>query len=455
MVGVRGTPNFSNDVMIRVTNDRVLHGVDLASNPPMSYYKFKHVSERECAEKQFEKYASYDESESESEGAVFVESEGESDVSAHQQACSQCRVVHLWWCTGRVKGRDDVPCITTHSSFITLDYSQHNLLSLLHSAFVFPRLSATPSPSSLTTIADAAQCTLDALQALQTPHSPAFLDDINQRIILVKLLKALFTHIATKASNGAVFFVRSTLNYCWNRVMERDDLFSMAVLIIYCRVYSRAMKNDILQCVENSKHVDADNVLITLAGVFDRWQCWDRKMETLKYVLNSAKLSYHFIVSYDHNGSKGIQSSSSTPNNARYSRNRSAEDDDPVSVKRGGSRMTEDVADFSLTHEHENGGSPVVAVCAVCHEPLQGLFVICQFCRHAFHVAHYREWFASNEKCPVVNCPHCCNHSQTADTSPLSVSCINYIIPVKVHHACKHTYKHAYRTRAIEKEQDG
>ena len=33
--------------MIRVTNDRVLHGVALASTPPMSYYKYKHVRERE------------------------------------------------------------------------------------------------------------------------------------------------------------------------------------------------------------------------------------------------------------------------------------------------------------------------------------------------------------------------------------------------------------------------
>ena len=32
--------------MIRVTNDRMLRGMDLASNPPMSYYKFKHVCAR-------------------------------------------------------------------------------------------------------------------------------------------------------------------------------------------------------------------------------------------------------------------------------------------------------------------------------------------------------------------------------------------------------------------------
>ena len=355
-----------------------------------------------------------------------MESESESDSSTHKQMCSQCNMVHLWWWKRRITPRDDSPCIT-HHSFITLDYSQHNLLSLLHSAFVFPRLSATPSPDSIATIADAAQRTLNALQAL---HSPAFLCDINRRIILVKLLKALFTHISTKASNGAVFFVRSTLNHCWNSVVEEGDLFSLVVLVVYCRVYSRAMKTDVLQCVENSKRVDVDNMLITLAEVFDRRQCWGRKMETLKYVLNSGKLTHHFIVSYDcPNGPKGFQSSSSTPNNVRNSRNRNAEEEDSAFGKRGGSsRLTDGVVtEFSsVTPEQENGGSPVVTLCAVCHQPLQGLFVICQFCRHAFHVAHYREWFAANENCPVVDCHHCCNHSQTADMSPYCVSCTRW-----------------------------
>lgn len=331
-------------------------------------------------------------------------------------------MVHLWVWTAGVRRRDDSPCITHHSSFITLDYSQHNLLSLLHAAFVFPRLSVTPSPASIATIADAAQRTLDALSAL---HNPVYLCDINRRIILVKLLKALFTHVATKASNGAVFFVRSTLNHCWNSVVEEGDLFSLAVLVAYCRVYSRAMKTDVLQCVENSKRVDADNMLIALAEVFDRRQLWGRKMETLKYVLNSAKLAHHFIVSYDcPNGPKDSQSSSSTPNNVRNSRNRSAEDEDATPARRGSARTTEGVVtEFSSTPGDENEGSPTGMLCAVCRQPVQGLFVICQFCRHAFHVAHYREWFAANEYCPVVDCHHCCNHSQTADASPLCVSC--------------------------------
>ena len=75
-------------------------------------------------------------------------------------------MVHLWVWTAGVRRRDDSPCITHHSSFITLDYSQHNLLSLLHAAFVFPRLSVTPSPASIATIADAAQRTLDALRRI-------------------------------------------------------------------------------------------------------------------------------------------------------------------------------------------------------------------------------------------------------------------------------------------------
>ena len=81
------------------------------------------------------------------------------------------------------------------------------------------------------------------------------------------------------------------------------------------------------------------------------------------------------------------------------------------------------MTEFSSTPGDENEGSPTGMLCAMCRQPVQGLFVICQFCRHAFHVAHYREWFAANEYCPVVDCHHCCNHSQTADASPLCVSC--------------------------------
>ena len=53
--------------------------------------------------------------------------------------------------------------------------------------------------------------------------------------------------------------------------------------------------------------------------------------------------------------------------------------------------------------------------CALCKKQIYGLFIICQFCNHAFHVDHYIQWFEEKEECPVRGCQHYCNHSLSTE----------------------------------------
>ena len=114
-------------------------------------------------------------------------------------------------------GSENSPCLFQHSPIIVLDYTQHSLLTLLAEATVLPTRPATSTADAITQMATATQQTI---RNLQFTHNPALSFDVNRRIVLLKLFNALFTHTSTKASNGAVFFVRSLLNRCWNSVVK-------------------------------------------------------------------------------------------------------------------------------------------------------------------------------------------------------------------------------------------
>ena len=47
--------------------------------------------------------------------------------------------------------------------------------------------------------------------------------------------------------------------------------------------------------------------------------------------------------------------------------------------------------------------------CAVCHKPVQGLYVWCQGCGHGGHLEHISEWLEENKKCPF-GCGHRCEY---------------------------------------------
>ena len=98
----------------------------------------------------------------------------------------------------------------------------------------------------------------------------------------------------------------------------------------------------------------------------------------------------------------------------------------PIEVTATRSRHKTDIDEDSLRRSiasstiDETPNSPYAhevntVCCAVCKKPIRGLFIICQFCNHAFHMKHYIKWFEEKEECPVNECHHYCNHSLSTD----------------------------------------
>ncbi|XP_019871139.2 GATOR complex protein WDR24 isoform X2 [Aethina tumida] len=47
------------------------------------------------------------------------------------------------------------------------------------------------------------------------------------------------------------------------------------------------------------------------------------------------------------------------------------------------------------------------SLCSICHQVVKGLYAWCQGCSHGGHVAHIKQWFSMNIKCPT-GCGHSC-----------------------------------------------
>jgi len=68
-----------------------------------------------------------------------------------------------------------------------------------------------------------------------------------------------------------------------------------------------------------------------------------------------------------------------------------------------------------------------VAMCFICHEPVQGMFVWCPGCGHGGHLEHALQWFgglngkAVRTVCPT-GCGHRCNFVQMASAFPRTMS---------------------------------
>lgn len=50
----------------------------------------------------------------------------------------------------------------------------------------------------------------------------------------------------------------------------------------------------------------------------------------------------------------------------------------------------------------------MVSQCALCLQPVRGVYVWCPGCGHGGHVKHLQEWFALNQECPT-GCGHKCH----------------------------------------------
>jgi len=51
----------------------------------------------------------------------------------------------------------------------------------------------------------------------------------------------------------------------------------------------------------------------------------------------------------------------------------------------------------------------LVSQCALCLQPVRGVYVWCPGCGHGGHIDHLQEWFAANSECPT-GCGHRCHH---------------------------------------------
>jgi hypothetical protein len=47
-------------------------------------------------------------------------------------------------------------------------------------------------------------------------------------------------------------------------------------------------------------------------------------------------------------------------------------------------------------------------VCAICHQPVKGLYCWCDVCGHGGHLIHFKEWFTKCNWCPA-GCGHICS----------------------------------------------
>ena len=188
---------------------------------------------------------------------------------------------------------------------------------------------------------------------------------------------------------------------------EQGSLYLFAVLITFCRVYSRIHHIDILQYVEKAKGVDLDNILISAAEIFDRKQMFNVKKELEKFILNREKFSQWktFTETPD---PITIEDSGIS----RLTRNQTSIDPapSPLQTKRYGTAKSRVVSFLS-----SEGVSPIedpvtYPLCYLCNNPVRGLFMTCQLCHHVFHVQHYLAWFSEHDFCPVIGCGNHCDH---------------------------------------------
>lgn len=177
--------------------------------------------------------------------------------------------------------------ITFHST-ILLDYQQANFLSTLVNHLQIPSLSS----SSLSLLSACAEQNLHSLNKLKYLQ---WSEELQKRIPIWNIMKTLFSRKASGQSFGALSLFRYTLNQLWSMAVQQGDLLLLSEVIIFCRVYSRINRDDVFSYIPKCKKMDIDNVLITMASVLDRKQQYDKKMEFLKYVLNSSKLQLPLI----------------------------------------------------------------------------------------------------------------------------------------------------------------
>ena len=245
------------------------------------------------------------------------------------------------------------------------------------------------------------------LQVIEDLNTTEFRTYSQQQTVFWKILLTIFGRETRSSSIGSLYFSRHMLSRLWNMVREQGSLYLFAVLITFCRVYSRMYHVDILQYVEKAKGVDLDNILLSAAEIFDRKQLFNVKKELEKFVLNRDKFS-QWKIFVDTPGSTAMEDSGLT----RLTRNQVVSDGapSPLQAKRygqGKSKGTSFLSHEPISPQEELETYPL---CYLCNNPVHGLFVSCQFCHHVFHVQHYLAWLNEHDFCPVIGCGNHCEH---------------------------------------------
>ena len=245
------------------------------------------------------------------------------------------------------------------------------------------------------------------LQVIENLNTTEFHRFSQEQTVFWKILLPIFGRETRSSSIGSLYFSRHMLSRLWNMVREQGSLYLFAVLITFCRVYSRMYHVDILQYVEKAKGVDLDNILISAAEIFDRKQLFNVKKELEKFVLNREKFS-QWKTFVDTPDPTTMEDSGLT----RLTRNQVVSDGapSPLQNKRYGPGKSKGVSFLSNEPGTPREEPEKYPLCYLCKNPVHGLFVSCQFCRHVFHVQHYLAWLSEHDFCPVIGCGNHCEH---------------------------------------------
>lgn len=95
-----------------------------------------------------------------------------------------------------------------------------------------------------------------------------------------------------------------------------------------------------------------------------------------------------------------------TRNNAFRSRNKNSDLGENSLRRSGGISPDEGTSEIPSSRENE------IVYCAICKNPINGLFIILPECKHAFHPKHYIAWSEENQSCPVPGCDCQYNYNQ-------------------------------------------
>ena len=203
-----------------------------------------------------------------SESELFRESDSEEyDLSSQSTTvCPHCFNTHEFFSPFSLMSRDDGNCLYQRTTDIVLDFHHSRFITRLAQSLKLPPL---PPSSTHLDLFSYIQYNLSTLEQLNTGDYHLL---SRRQLVIWRLFSTVFGRELQSSSIGSLYFIRHMLSRIWSVTREQGDLLLFAVLITFCRVYSRIHHVDVLQYVEHTQGVDLDNVLLTVSEMFDHKQ---------------------------------------------------------------------------------------------------------------------------------------------------------------------------------------